>query len=1051
MIRYRPWAVFLVVVFLTGLFPLSAALGAVLQWQDTGTSLWLDAGSGLDLSTGTAGEDLVLTGTHVTSQTGLAVVPGARNLSQNVLVPTGDYSSSLKVDAVENKVVIIKLANGGYAQVSFGMGWLGGRGYSSLQINGWYTAAAAAPPPPADDSSSDSDYASDSSGGDSGGTVGIMPQFGPIKKATLAEGDLGFSFTEEALVPADQADLVLKDGKLRGKNGTTLSYMGPYDGLTAIYSLRGDGYKEAAGAVGESRVWAVRLGDGRYAKLIYTGAWEHIEDPFIQLASFEYAVEPGGTPRTSSSRSGRLEATSQNGTVVLKWDAFGTPVNEYVIYRSSTRGQDGERYRMADTNKFVDDNVEAGQTYFYRVEAWRGNRKAAATNEASATVTGSQERPTFPVNPGPPEQSVWLRPGVGFSFAHGKEVPAAQADLILEDSKLVTRNGAAITIFKKPIPTRPVDRLPLDHYGPEVGADTYAFDYALRLADGRYVHLHRYDISFDGEGEVDGFQVHYTRPAAPDEATAPVTTPAAPAPRGQAVRLQVGNRTARVGSQETTLDVPPQILDGRTMVPLRFLGEALGATLNWDGGERRITLTAGSRTVLLWVDRPQGQVNGSPVNLDVPPTIVDGRTLVPLRFISENLGARLTWNAADKSIELTPEGASAPPVTPAPTPAPAPTPDPAPVTGEPPNTAVPAAACPYNGAGAGLADTLRLSFRPAGFLLRPDCTAWVYEKVNDQLQPTLHLLRLSDGSELASIGLPTDFVASLNYNPVNNVVYWMNAGGKVTFYDGSTGTAQGELTVPRAEWWDIPNVTGSVIDPQTGRLFIYQSDGFWVVDAGNRITGPFKVNAGEGGIGGAVVRGQTLWLLGRPWNNSPAVAVPVRLDTLQAGPAGTLLPAGALNFALGFAMDVQPDTGTFYVSGTDSTGPFVASVRYGQVLQWVYLKGFLQTPVPTLSPDGQHIALRDPGVSGVAVTDREYSYDSIKETYKLFSVDGSLVIANSTDLGTVTAMGTGLTEVRPDWYVSDAGKPAFAVFSPDSRVLFVGDPVSSTIRIFRTH
>jgi hypothetical protein len=117
------------------------------------------------------------------------------------------------------------------------------------------------------------------------------------------------------------------------------------------------------------------------------------------------------------------------------------------------------------------------------------------------------------------------------------------------------------------------------------------------------------------------------------------------------VRLVVDNSEALVDGKPVRLDVPPTVIDNRTVVPLRFVADALGAELKWDGAERKIILT-GSHTVVLWVDKTRAQIDGKETELDVAPTIINGRTMVPLRFASTNLGADLTWNAADRSIEL---------------------------------------------------------------------------------------------------------------------------------------------------------------------------------------------------------------------------------------------------------------------------------------------------------------------------------------------------------------------------------------------------------------
>jgi len=153
---------------------------------------------------------------------------------------------------------------------------------------------------------------------------------------------------------------------------------------------------------------------------------------------------------------------------------------------------------------------------------------------------------------------------------------------------------------------------------------------------------------------------------------AAVTVKAAAAATRRVVKLQVNNDQASVNGQAVKLDVPPQLIEDRTMVPLRFVAEALGAKLDWDGTAKRITFTSGGRKVILWVGKKAAEVDGAESALDVAPTIVADRTMVPLRFVSERMGAKLLWNAADKTIELTSGGDAG--AAPVPEPAPAPEP-----------------------------------------------------------------------------------------------------------------------------------------------------------------------------------------------------------------------------------------------------------------------------------------------------------------------------------------------------------------------------------------
>lgn len=108
-------------------------------------------------------------------------------------------------------------------------------------------------------------------------------------------------------------------------------------------------------------------------------------------------------------------------------------------------------------------------------------------------------------------------------------------------------------------------------------------------------------------------------------------------------------------------DAEPLIENNRTLVPLRALSERLGFVVGFDDVERRITLTKGSDVLTLWVGKTEAMVNGKSFTLDVAPQILqNNRTFVPLRFISEHLGAKVFWDGALRHVRVTPKGQSDP-------------------------------------------------------------------------------------------------------------------------------------------------------------------------------------------------------------------------------------------------------------------------------------------------------------------------------------------------------------------------------------------------------
>ena len=94
------------------------------------------------------------------------------------------------------------------------------------------------------------------------------------------------------------------------------------------------------------------------------------------------------------------------------------------------------------------------------------------------------------------------------------------------------------------------------------------------------------------------------------------------------------------------------IENGNTLVPLRGIFEALGAKVIWNNSTRTIDATKGSNKIWLEIGSNATKVNGKNVNIAAAPKIVNGSTLVPLRFISESLGAKVLWNGAKRTINI---------------------------------------------------------------------------------------------------------------------------------------------------------------------------------------------------------------------------------------------------------------------------------------------------------------------------------------------------------------------------------------------------------------
>ena len=116
--------------------------------------------------------------------------------------------------------------------------------------------------------------------------------------------------------------------------------------------------------------------------------------------------------------------------------------------------------------------------------------------------------------------------------------------------------------------------------------------------------------------------------------------------------MTVGSTDASVFGMATVTDVPPVIVNDRTMLPARFVAEALGATVTWNASERKVTILNGETGIELYIDSAAAYIDGRAVTLDSAPFIRDDRTYLPLRFIAEALGAKVDWMSETSTVVI---------------------------------------------------------------------------------------------------------------------------------------------------------------------------------------------------------------------------------------------------------------------------------------------------------------------------------------------------------------------------------------------------------------
>ena len=120
------------------------------------------------------------------------------------------------------------------------------------------------------------------------------------------------------------------------------------------------------------------------------------------------------------------------------------------------------------------------------------------------------------------------------------------------------------------------------------------------------------------------------------------------------VSLQIDNPIMQINGTSSEIDAglgtKPVITNGRTLVPVRAIIEAFGGSVGWDGSTRTVTLSLKNDTIRLVIDSPVAYLNGKSSELDVSPTVINGRTMLPIRFIAEGFNLGVAWQKDTRTV-----------------------------------------------------------------------------------------------------------------------------------------------------------------------------------------------------------------------------------------------------------------------------------------------------------------------------------------------------------------------------------------------------------------
>ena len=123
------------------------------------------------------------------------------------------------------------------------------------------------------------------------------------------------------------------------------------------------------------------------------------------------------------------------------------------------------------------------------------------------------------------------------------------------------------------------------------------------------------------------------------------------------MKLTIGSKMISVDGKQVPIDASPDLLGSRTFIPIRIVTEVFGGSIAWDAAEQKVTIVRNGTTLNLWIGKNAAEIDGKSVSIDTNPAVVPvisyGRTLLPLRFVSESLGLDIQWDATAHTITIT--------------------------------------------------------------------------------------------------------------------------------------------------------------------------------------------------------------------------------------------------------------------------------------------------------------------------------------------------------------------------------------------------------------
>ncbi|MGC8789746.1 MAG: stalk domain-containing protein [Caldisericum sp.] len=317
----------------------------------------------------------------------------------------------------------------------------------------------------------------------------------------------------------------------------------------------------------------------------------------------------------------KFQATFENNSVTLRWDQVDWrypsgyyEITGYAIYRGTSPGKEALIATVdltVDASSYTDKDIELGKNYYYYVKSIEN-----LYQEIPVYSEPSKEVSVICKDTSPPEIFIYSPSN---NFKTNENTITVSGTILDKESGIdkVTVNGNAVSL-----------------------AFDGSFGTTIMLSEGTN-SITVVAIDKAGNQATKTLSITYKKPVQ-------IIT----------IVLQIGKLTFTVNGVQNTLDSPPVIKNSRTLLPIRTIIEALGGHVDWDATERKATVNLGSNTIELWIGKSTAKVNGANTPIDatnskVVPEIINSRTMLPLRFVTENLGCDVQWDGTTQTITIT--------------------------------------------------------------------------------------------------------------------------------------------------------------------------------------------------------------------------------------------------------------------------------------------------------------------------------------------------------------------------------------------------------------